>query len=176
MSEEEAKIVEKYVKDNLVKGWIVPSSFKYALPILFVRKVNRALRLCMDYRGLNEVTKKDSYPLPLIDEIIARVIKARYYTKFDIEAAFNNLYIATDRDANLTTFVTRYSNYKLLVLLFGLSIGPAYFQRFMNDKFLDMLDKFVSIYVDDILVYSNSREEYEKYVRAVLQRLRELGL
>jgi len=127
ISEEEAKIVEKYIKDNLVKGWIVPSSFKYASPILFVRKANRALRLCMDYRGLNKVTKKDSYPLPLIDETIARVIKARYYTKFNIEAAFNNLYIATDRDADLTTFTTRYGNYKSLVLPFGLSIGPAYF-------------------------------------------------
>jgi len=127
MSEEEAKIVEKYVKDNLVKGWIVPSSFEYALPILFIRKVNRALRLCVDYRGLNKVTKKNSYPLPLIDETIARVIKVRYYTKFDIEVAFNNLYIATDRDANLTTFAIRYGNYKSLVPLFGLSVGPAYF-------------------------------------------------
>jgi len=176
MSEEEAKIVEKYVKDNLAKGWIVPSSFEYASPILFVRKANRALRLYVDYRGLNKVTKKDSYPLPLIDEIIARVIKVRYYTKFNIEAAFNNLYMATDRDADLTTFVTRYSNYKSLVLLFGLSVGPAHFQRFINDKFLDMLDKFVSIYVDDILVYSNSRKEHEEHVRVVLQRLRELNL
>jgi len=95
---------------------------------------------------LNEVTKKDSYPLPLIDETIARVIKARYYIKFDIEAAFNNLYIATDRDVDLTIFITRYGNYKSLVLPFGLSVSPTYFQRFMNDKFLDMLDKFVSIY------------------------------
>jgi len=105
----------------------VPSLFKYASPILFIRKVNRALYLYIDYRGLNEVTKKDSYSLPLIDEIIAQVIKARYYTKFDIEVAFNNLYIATDRDANLTTFITRYDNYKLLVLPYGLSIGSAYF-------------------------------------------------
>jgi len=127
MSKEEAEIVEKYVRDNLAKGWIIPSSFEYASPILFVRKANGALRLCVDYRGLNEVTKKDSYPLPLIDETIARVIKARYYTKFDIEAAFNNLYMATDKDADLTTFATRYGNYKSLVLLFGLSVGPAHF-------------------------------------------------
>jgi len=70
-----------------------------------VRKVNRVLRLYIDYRGLNKVIKKNSYSLPLIDEIIARVIKVRYYTKFDIKVAFNNLYIATDRDANLTTFI-----------------------------------------------------------------------
>jgi len=81
----------------------------------------------MDYRGLNKVTKKDSYLLPLIDETIARVIKARYYTKFNIEATFNNLCIATDKDADLTTFATWYGNYKSLILLFGLSVGPAYF-------------------------------------------------
>jgi len=127
ISKEEAEIVEKYVRDNLAKGWIIPSSFKYASPILFVRKANRALRLYVDYRGLNKVTKKDSYLLLLIDKTIARVIKARYYTKFDIEATFNNLYIATDKDADLTTFATRYGNYKSLVLLFGLSVGPAYF-------------------------------------------------
>jgi len=97
----------------------------------------------------------------LIDETIARVIKVRYYIKFNIEVAFNNLYIATDRDVDLTTFVIRYGNYKSLVLPFGLSVGPTYFQRFINDKFLDMLDKFVSIYVDDILVYSNSKKEHE---------------
>jgi len=92
-----------------------------------VRKANRALRLCINYRRLNKVTKKDSYLLLLIDEIIARVIKAKYYPKFNIEATFNNLYMATDKDANLTTFTTRYSNYKSLILLFGLSVGPAYF-------------------------------------------------
>jgi len=84
--------------------------------------------------------------------------------------------MATDRDADLTTFTTRYGNYKSLVLPFGLSVGPAHFQRFINDKFLDILDKFVSIYVDDILVYSNSKKEHEEHVRTILQRLRELGL
>jgi len=127
ISKEEAEIVEKYVRDNLAKGWIIPSSFKYASPILFIRKANGALRLYVNYRRLNEVTKKDSYLLPLINETITRVIKAKYYTKFNIEAAFNNLYIATDKDADLTTFTTRYGNYKSLVLLFGLSVGPAYF-------------------------------------------------
>jgi len=92
-----------------------------------VRKANGALRLYVDYRGLNKVTKKDSYPLPLIDETIARVIKVRYYIKFNIEAAFNNLYIATDRDVDLTIFVIRYGNYKSLVLPFGLSVGSTYF-------------------------------------------------
>jgi len=84
--------------------------------------------------------------------------------------------MATNRDANLTTFITRYGNYKSLVLPFGLSVSPTYFQRFINDKFLNILDKFVSIYVDDILVYSNSKKEHEEHVRTILQRLRELGL
>jgi len=165
MSEEEAEIVEQFVRDNLAKGFITPSSFEYASLILFIRKQNGGLRLCVDYRGLNEITKKDRYPLPLIDDTIARVIKARYFTKFDIVAAFNNLRMASEHNCDLTTFATKFGNYKSNVLPFGLCNGPAYFQRYMNSEFMDMLDRFVSIYIDDILIYSNTKEEYTRHVK-----------
>jgi len=115
------------VRDNLAKGFITPSSFEYASPILFIRKQNRGLRLCVDYRGLNKITKKDRYLLPLIDETITRVIKAKFFTKFNIEAAFNNLRIASEKDCDLTTFTTKFGNYKSNVLPFGLCNGLAYF-------------------------------------------------
>jgi len=115
------------VRDNLAKGFITPSSFKYASPILFIRKQNGGLRLCVNYRGLNEITKKDRYPLLLINETIARVIKAKFFTKFNIEAVFNNLRIATEKDYDLTTFAIKFGNYKSNVLPFGLYNRPAYF-------------------------------------------------
>jgi len=111
----------------LAKGFIIPSSFKYASPILFIRKQNGGLRLCINYRGLNEITKKDYYPLPLINETITRVIKAKFFTKFNIEATFNNLRIASEKDYDLTTFATKFRNYKLNVLPFGLYNRLVYF-------------------------------------------------
>jgi len=176
MLEEEVEIVEQFVRDNLAKGFITPSLFKYVSPILFIRKQNGGLRLYIDYRGLNEITKKDRYLLPLIDKTVARVIKAKFFTKFDIKAIFNNLRIATEKDYDLTTFVTKFGNYKSNVLPFGLCNRPAYFQRYINTEFMDMLDRFIAIYIDDILIYSNTKKEYIEHVKKVLQRLRELGL
>ena len=154
MSEEETLLIEEYVRDNLAKGYISPSSFEYASPILFVKKPGGGLRLCIDYRRLNEITKKDKYPLPLIDETLARVVKARYFTKLDIVAVFNNLRFATSQDEDLTTFATRLGNYKNHVMPFGLCNGPSNWQRYINDAFIQHLGKFLEIYVDDMLIYS----------------------
>jgi len=115
------------VRDNLAKGFITPSSFKYVSPILFIRKQNGGLRLYINYRGLNEITKKDRYLLLLINETVARVIKVKFFTKFNIKATFNNLRIATEKDYDLTTFITKFSNYKSNVLPFGLYNRLAYF-------------------------------------------------
>jgi len=115
------------VRDNLAKGFIIPSSFKYASPILFIRKQNGGLRLYINYRGLNEITKKDRYPLLLINKTIARVIKAKFFIKFDIKAAFNNLRMASEKDCDLTTFTIKFGNYKSNVLPFRLYNRLAYF-------------------------------------------------
>jgi hypothetical protein len=174
MTTEELEVLKMYLEENLDKGWIAPSSFEYASPILFVKKPSGGIRFCIDYRRLNDITKKDRYPLPLIDETIARACKATIFSKFDIISAFHKLRMDPGSE-DLTTFLTRYGAYKMKVMPFGLCNGPSSYQRFMNDNFLEMSD-FVSIYLDDLLVFSNSRKEHTQHVRRVLQRLQELGL
>ena len=176
LSTEELDLVEDYIKKNLAKGFIEPSTFEYSSPILFVKKPGGGLRLCIDYRGLNAVTQRDCYPLPLIDETLSRLTKARVFSKLDIRQAFHRLRMATEEDENLTTFATRFGNYKYKIMPFGLCNAPSTFQRFMNDSFLDMLDRFVSIYLDDILIYSRNKKEHRKHIQQVLQRLRDIGL
>lgn len=174
MVPEELEVLKEWLEENLEKGWITPSSFEFASPILFVRKPNGGLRVCVDYRKLNEITKKSKYPLPLITETIARVCKAKIFSKFDIIAAFNRLRMHQDSE-NLTTFATRYGTYKFRVMPFGLCGGPGSYQQWMNDNFMDLAD-FMSIYLDDILVFSKNRKEHTQHVQQVLQRLKELGI
>jgi len=106
--------------------------------------------------------------LLLIDETVARVIKAKFFTKFNIEATFNNLRMATEKDCDLTTFIIKFSNYKSNVLPFGLYNRLAYFQRYINTEFIDILDRFVAIYINDILIYSNTKKEHIEHVKKVL--------
>ena len=176
MSQEELEQVKKYLEENLSKGFIVASSAPFASPVLFVRKKDGSLRFCVDYRKLNAITKKDRYPIPLIEETLAQIKGAKYLTKIDIRHAFNRIRMQTPEDEDLTTFRTRYGAYKMRVLPFGLTNGPATFQRFMNETLWDTLNKFASVYMDDILIYSETREEHISHVKQVLQKLREAGL
>lgn len=176
MSEGELILVKRYLEEHLDKGFIVASSAPFASPILFARKPNGGLRLCVDYRKLNAITKKNRYPLPLINELMTRLSKAKYLTKIDIRHAFNRIRMATEADEDLTTFRTRFGSYKYRVLPFGLTNGPATFQNFINDTFMEYLDEFVVAYLDDILVYSNSLEEHREHVKKVLQKLRDAGI
>lgn len=175
LSPDELTVLKEYLTENLNRAWITPSTAEYASPILFVKKPNGGIRFCVDYRGLNAVTKKNQYPLPLIDETIARVVKAKIYTKFDIIQAFHRIRMATEKDEELSTFTCRFGTYKYRVLPFGLSGGPSTYQQFMNDNFLDY-ESFVSCYIDDLIVFSDSIEEHKKHVRLVLSRLREMGI
>ena len=175
-SEEENRVIQEYLNENLAKGWIRPSSAAYASPILMVKKPSGGLRVCVDYRRLNEITRKDRYPLPLIEETLTRVLTARWYSKIDLRSAFHRLRMATKDDEDLTTFMTRHGNFAYRVLPFGLSGGPASFQRFMNESFWEMLDDFVSIYLDDILIYSKTREDHHRHIGHVLQRLKDIGV
>jgi hypothetical protein len=156
-------------------GFLSPSNAPFASPVLFTRKPDGSLRFCVDYRKLNAITKKDRYPLPLIDETLERLSKARIFTKIDIRQAFHRIRMHPDSE-ELTTFRTRYGSYKCKVLPFGLTNGPATFQRYVNDLFIDLLDLFVTCYLDDILIYSQNELEHEAHVRTVLGRLREAGL
>jgi hypothetical protein len=165
----------KYLTENLHKGFIGPSQAPFAAPVLFARKPNGGLRFCVDYRKLNQFTRKDRYPLPLIDETLARISKAKIFTKIDIRQAFHRIRMHSDSE-ELVTFRTRYGAYKYNVVPFGLTNGPATYQRYMNDVLFDYLDDFCAAYLDDILIYSDNALDHEVHVKKVLQRLRDAGL
>lgn len=175
ISDWKLKEVKKYLEENLQKGFIVPSCAPYASPILFAEKKDGSLRFCVDYRKLNQLTKKDRYPLPLIEETLARVTGAKYLTRLDIIAAFNKLRMHPDSE-DFTTFITSLGAYKYKVLPFGLTNGPASYQHYMNDILFDYLNEFCQAYLDDILIYSKTRKDHIRHVRLVLQRLRDAGL
>lgn len=174
MSLEELEAVKQYLEANLRKGFIVPSAAPFASPVLVARSTGK-LRFCVDYRKLNALSKKDRYPLPLIDELMDRLQGARYFTKLDVRQGFHRIRMSAESE-DLTTFRTRYGSFKYRVMPFGLANGPSVFQRFMNTAFFDYLDRFVTAYVDDILIYSRTLEEHKEHVKLVLQRLRETGL
>jgi len=144
-------------------------------PILFVKKKDGSLRLCVDFRGLNRLTKKDRYPLPLISDLLDAPGKARIYTKIDLRHAYHLVQIA-EGDKAKTTFRTRYSSFEWLVISKGLTNVPSTFQRFMNEVFSDLIDVSVIIYLDDILIYSKNLAEHRKHVKKVLRRLQKHGI
>ena len=168
----ELKVLKEYIEDNLRKGFIRPSKSPAASPILFVKKKDGSLRLCVDYRGLNRITIRNRYPLPLIPELLDRLSTASIFTKIDLRGAYNLVRIRPG-DEWKTSFRCRYGQYEYLVMPFGLTNAPAVFQFLMNDILREFLDFFVVVYLDDILIYSNSEEEHIKHVKLVLQRLRE---
>ena len=129
----------------------------------------------MDYRGLNAVTVKNRYPLPLISETLNRLSRAKIFTKLDIISAFNRLRIR-EGDEPLTAFKTRFGLFEYLVMPFGLCNGPASFQNYINDTLGEWLDDFCTAYLDDILIYSHNEAEHEIHVKRILQKLLEAGL
>ena len=140
-----------------------------------MKKPHSGLRFCVDYRKLNDLTRKDRYPLPLIAETLARLSRAKIYTKLDICQAFHRIHMDPDSE-ELTTFRTRYGAYKCKVLWEGLTNAPTMYQRYMNDILLEYIDDFCTVYLDDILIYSDDPLEHTTHVRKVLDHLRAAGL
>lgn len=175
MSREELIALREWLEENLRKGFIRPSSSPAASPVLFVKKPDGGLRFCVDYRGLNNISVKDRYPLPLVKESLNNLKGMKYFSKIDIVAAFNNVRIKEGQEY-LTAFRTRFGLYESLVMPFGLTGAPATFQRFINDTLREYLDVFCTAYLDDILIYSRSRSEHEDHLRKVLAALRRAGL
>ena len=132
MSSKELELCKKYINDNLSKGFITVSMAPYQSPVLFVQKPGGGLRFCVDYQRLNALTKKDRYPLPLIDETLAQITGAEILTKIDIRHVFNRICMA-EEDEDLITFGTRFGAYKYHVMPFRLCNGPATFQYYIND-------------------------------------------
>jgi hypothetical protein len=176
MNREELLYLRKTLTDLLGKNFIRVSNSPAAAPVLLVRKPGGGVRFCVDYRGLNELSVKDRYPLPLIRETLRNMAKARWFTKLDVIAAFHKIRIAPGEEWK-TAFRTRYGLYEWNVTPFGLTGAPATFQRFINQTLQQYLDDFVSAYVDDIIIYSNgSLVDHRRKVGRVLQKLKEAGL
>jgi hypothetical protein len=171
MLRDELLVLRKTLTDLLNKGFICVSSLPAAAPVLFVRKPGGGLRFCVDYRGLNRVTKKDRYPLPLIYETLRNISKARWFTKLDVIAAFHKIRI-TEGDEWKTAFRTCYGLFEWLVIPFGLANALSTFQKYINYTLQDYLDEFCSAYIDNILIYSSgSKRQHWEHVCKVLQRL-----
>jgi len=175
LSQNELVALKEYIEENLAKNFIRHSKSPAGAPILFVKKKDGSLRMCVDYRGLNKITVKNRYPLPLISGLLDQLGQAKIYTKIDLRGAYN-LVRVKEGDEWKTAFRTRYGHFEYNVMPFGLTNAPAIFQHLMNDVFREFLDKFVVCYLDDILIYSKNVEEHEEHVKLVLQKLRDAGL
>ena len=174
-SVQEQDAVKKYLEEHLGKGFIRNSSSQAAAPILLVKKPGGGIRVCVDYRELNELTVKNRYPIPQIRETLDRISKAKIFTKLDVVAAFNRLRIKEGQEW-LTAFNTRYGQFEYLVMPFGLCNAPGTFQSYINETLREYLDNFCTAYLDDILIFSENEEEHSDHVLKILRRLRERGL
>ncbi|GBG86811.1 hypothetical protein CBR_g42094 [Chara braunii] len=164
MSPKELDELRRQLDELIEKGWIKPSSSPYGAPVLFVPKKEGELHLCIDYRGLNAIAVKNVEPLPQIDDLLDRVQGCKYFSKIDLKSGYHQIEVQLE-DQHKTTFMTRYGHYEFVVMPFGLTNAPATFQRCMNDLFRDWLDRFVVVYLDDILIFSKSLEEHHNHLR-----------
>ena len=148
-------------------GFVRLSTLPWGAPVLFVKKKDGSLRLCIDYRELNKVTIRNQYLLPRIDDLFDQLQEARVFSKIDLRSGYHQLKIRL-RDVPKTTFRTWCGHYEFLVMPFGLTNAPAAFMDLINRNFQPYLDKFVIVFIDDILIYSGSKEDHEEHLRVVL--------
>ena len=160
------------LQELLDKGFIRPSTSSWGAPVLFAKKKDMTLRLCIDYRQLNRVTIKNQYPLPRIDDLFDQLRGARVYSKIDLCTGYHQLRVRK-MDIPKTTFRTRYGHFEFTVMPFGCTNAPAAFMDLMHRVFQPYLDQFIVVFVDDILIYSQSEWEHEYHLRIVLQLLRD---
>ncbi|XP_038975755.1 uncharacterized protein LOC120106774 [Phoenix dactylifera] len=172
MAPAELRELKVHLQELLEKKFIRPSVSPWGAPVLFFKKKDGSMRLCIDYRELNKVIVKNKYPLPWIDDLFDQLQGAQVFSKIDLRSGYHQLKILAD-DVPKTAFRTRYGHYEFLVIPFGLTNAPAAFMDLMNRVFKQYLDQFVIIFIDDILIYSKSKEEHEDHLRVVLQILQE---
>ncbi|GBG60072.1 hypothetical protein CBR_g403 [Chara braunii] len=170
----EATELKCQLEELLRLGFIKPNNSPWGAPVLFARKADGTLRLCIDYRGLNRYTVKNSYPMPRSDELFDRLAGNHFFTKIDLHRGYHQIRVAA-ADQPKTALRSRFGHYEFTVMPFGLTNAPATFQRAMNDIFRDILEQYVLVYLDDILVYSRTLEEHLRHLRDVLDRLRRHG-
>jgi hypothetical protein len=156
------------LQDLLDKGFIRPSASPWGCPALFVKKKDNSLRLCVDYRPLNAVTIKNKYPLPRIDILFDQLAGAKVFSKIDLRSSYHQIKIKPSGIPK-TAFSTKYGLYEYLVMSFGLTNAPAYFMYLMNSVFMPELDKFIVVFIDDILIYFRTEEDHANHIRVILQ-------
>jgi hypothetical protein len=162
--------LKEHIKELLEKRFICPSSSPWGAPMIFVPKKDGTQRLCVDYRALNEVTVKNKYPLPRIDGLFDQLYGACVFSKIDLQSGYHQLKVL-ECDIPKTAFISRYGLYEFTVMSFAPTNALAYFMYMMNKVFIEYLDKFVVVFIADILVYSRSEEEHEGHLCLVLQKL-----
>jgi hypothetical protein len=172
MSVEELQELKKQLTELQDAGYIHPSSSPWGAPVLFVQKKDGSQRMCVDYRSLNDVTIKNKYSLPRIDDLFDQMRGAKVFSKIDLRSGYHQMKIRPS-DIPKTTFSTWYGLYEFTVMSFGLTNAPAYFMNLMNKVFMEYLHKFVIVFIDDILIYSKNDSEHEEHLRMVLQKLRD---
>ncbi|KAA3490754.1 DNA/RNA polymerases superfamily protein [Gossypium australe] len=175
MAPKELVELKAQIQELLDRGFIQPSISPWGAPVLFVKKKDGSMRMCIDYRQLNKLTIKNKYPLPRIDDLFDQLKGASVFSKINLRSGYHQLKVK-EVDVHKTAFRTRYGHYEFLVMPFGLTNAPAAFMDLMNRVFQQYLDQFVVVFIDDILVYSKTEEEHDKHLRIVLQVLREKQL
>ena len=175
MNEEQSKTLRDYLDTNIKKGFIRESQSPAAYPMFFVPKKGGKLRPVIDYRQLNDITVKNRYPLPLIGEMMDTIQKANWFTTMDLRGAYNLIRMKEGEEWK-TAFRTKYGLYEYTVMPFGLTNAPGTFQAFINNVLREHLDDFVVVYLDDILIFSKTREEHTRHVHKVLEKLEKADL
>ncbi|KAG8498960.1 hypothetical protein CXB51_005304 [Gossypium anomalum] len=175
MAPKELVELKAQIQALLDRGFIRPSVSPWGAPVLFVKKKDGTMRMCIDYRQLNKLTIKNKYPLPRINDLFDQLRGASVFSKIDLRSGYHQL---RDKEADIhkTTFRVRYSHYEFLVMPFGLTNAPAAFIDLMNCVFQPFLDRFVVVFIDDILIYSKTEEKHDEHLRIVLQVLKEKEL
>ncbi|GJY12219.1 putative reverse transcriptase domain-containing protein [Tanacetum coccineum] len=167
----EMKELSEQLQELSDKGFIRPSSSPWGAPVLFVKKKDGSFRMCIDYRELNKLTVKNRYPLPRIDDLFDQLQGSSVYSKIDLRSGYHQLRVR-EQDIPKTAFRTRYGHYEFQVMPFGLTNAPAVFMDLMNRVCKPNLDKFVIVFIDDILIYSKNKKEHEEHLKAILELLK----
>jgi len=175
MSASELGELKKQLEELLEKQFIRPSVSPWGALVLLVKKKDGSMRLCVDYRQLNKVTIKNRYPLPRIDDLMVQLVGAEVFSKIDLRSGYHQIRVKAE-DISKTAFLTRYGHYEYSVMPFGVSNAPGVFMEYMNRIFHPFLDRFVVVFIDDILVYLKLEEEHVEHLRVVLRVLKEKQL
>ncbi|GJU89223.1 putative reverse transcriptase domain-containing protein [Tanacetum coccineum] len=170
LASSEMKELSDQLQELSDKGFIRPSSSPWGAPVLFVKKKDGSFRMCIDYRELNKLTVKNRYPLPRINDLFDQLQGSSVYSKIELRSGYQQLRVR-EEDIPKTAFKTRYGHYEFQVMPFGLTNAPAVFMDLMNRMCKPYLDKFVIVFIDDILIYSMNKKKHEEHLKAILKLL-----